>query len=184
MKTLIIKSAPHHKSFTHKISDICEKKAKEKWNSVETINLYDEKYSQKFLKFENIKDMPKDIIKELIQKKIIEADEYIFIFPVWWWWVPAIMKNFFDTNLSSWFAFKYWKNWMEKLLTNKTAKVFCTCDAPWFIYKIPFISWIMMNLYFKVWILGYCGIKLEKFKLFWKMREKNEEERRKILKSI
>jgi len=42
----------------------------------------------------------------------------------------------------------------------------------------------MMNLYFKVWILGYCGIKLEKFKLFWKMREKNEEERRKILKSI
>lgn len=181
---LIISSAPHSWSFSHKISNSYKKWAEKMWNSVKIIDLYDEKYAQKFLKFENMREMPKDKIKDLIQEKMTKADEYIFVFPIWWWWVPAIMKNFFDTNLSSGFAFQFWKNWMEKLLSNKTAKVFCTSDAPWWIYKIPFVSWILMKSFFKVCILWFCGIKLKSFELFWNMRGKSENKKIEILEKI
>jgi len=53
--------------------------------------------------------MPEDKVKDKLQKKMSKADEYIFIFPVWWGGMPAILKNFFDTNLSSGFAFEYEK---------------------------------------------------------------------------
>jgi putative NADPH-quinone reductase len=80
MKTLIITAAPHKTSFTHNIA----KSYLEKNKDSEIIDLYDEKYSQKFLKFENMREMPKDSVKDLIQKKMSEVDEYVFVFPVWW----------------------------------------------------------------------------------------------------
>jgi putative NADPH-quinone reductase len=42
-----------------------------------------------------------------VHEKITGCDEMAFFFPVWWGGVPAILKNFFDSNLTSGFAFKY-----------------------------------------------------------------------------
>jgi NAD(P)H dehydrogenase (quinone) len=128
--------------------------------------------------------MPKDSVKDLIQKKMSEVDEYVFVFPVWWGWVPAILKNFFDTNLSSWFAFKFWKNGVQKLLNDKTAKVFCTCDAPGFIYKFPFFIWVNLKKFLSRAILGFCWIKLKSFNIYSSLRSKTEEQKKKILENI
>jgi len=48
-------------------------------------------------------------MRKIIQKKIKNSQEIILIFPIWWGGMPAIMKNFFDTNLTSGFSFKYVK---------------------------------------------------------------------------
>jgi NAD(P)H dehydrogenase (quinone) len=82
------------------------------------------------LHFEDKHNFDDDKNRKHFQEKITQADELVFIFPVWWGGVPGILKNFFDTNLESGFAFKYGKNGLEKLLVGKTVKVFCTCDAP------------------------------------------------------
>ena len=179
-KTLIIKSAPNSTSFTHQIANSYAKWLENKWEKFEIIDLYDEKFSQKFLKFENTNNRWEDSVRSLIQQKMTQADEYVFIFPVWWWWVPAILKNFFDSNLTYWFAYKFSKKWQEKLLSNKTAKVFCTSWAPWFIYKCPLFMWISLKCFFKKAIFGFCGIKLKWFEIYWKMREISEEKREKI----
>jgi NAD(P)H dehydrogenase (quinone) len=79
----------------------------EKYNKSEIINLYDEKYKLDFLSFEDKKEIPKNDTIKFIQEKIISCEEIIFVFPVWWGGMPAIMKNMFDSVFISGFAFKY-----------------------------------------------------------------------------
>jgi NAD(P)H dehydrogenase (quinone) len=103
MKKLIITAAPNKSSFTHKIA----LKLKEKYINSEIINLYDNKYKLDFLEFENKRAMPEKETIKLIQEKIKSFEEIIFVFPVWWGGMPAIMKNMFDSVFISGFAFEY-----------------------------------------------------------------------------
>jgi len=185
MKSIIFLAHPASDSFSKAIAKSYKNKKENEWNKVEIINLYDKKYSQSFLAFENIREMPEDKVKEKLQKKMSKADEYVFVFPVWWGWVPAILKNFFDTNLSSWFAFQYEK-WgkVKKLLIWKKAKIFCTCDAPWFVYKIPFIVWISIKTYLSKAILWFCWISVTWFNLYSKLNKMSNKERISILENI
>jgi hypothetical protein len=42
-----------------------------------------------------------------IQKQITESNHLIFIYPVWWGSMPAILKGFFDRVLTPGFAFRF-----------------------------------------------------------------------------
>lgn len=184
MNKLIITASPSAKSFTHQIGDSYAKASREVWDEVQIVDLYHPELSQPLLKFEDKNDFHEDENRKAMQEKITWADEMIFVFPIWWWWLPGILKNFFDTNFESWFAFQFSKSWMEKLLVWKTAKVFCTCDAPGFLYKYSFLTGINMRKYIKNMILGFCGIKLSHFQIFDKMRIRSEEERKQFLNMV
>ncbi len=95
MKKLIIKAHPSSQWFTHKIAESYSDWAKDAHCDVEIIDLYDEDFHQDYLKFEDKKIFWEDKNRLKIQNKINEASELVFIFPVWWWDAPAIMKNFF-----------------------------------------------------------------------------------------
>jgi putative NADPH-quinone reductase len=49
------------------------------------------------------------------QRAIREADRLIFIYPVWWYTYPAILKGFFDRVFTQDFAFNFMKEplWMR-----------------------------------------------------------------------
>lgn len=159
MKRLIIKAHPAKESLTKQIANNVEKATLETWWEVKIIDLYDKDFSQDFLYFEDKKSMWKneDEVKNKIQDMISWADEMIFVYPMWWFSEPAILKNFLDCNLTTWFAFKYvsWKMMPEPLLKGKDAKVYVTCDGPWFYY---FLMW---NPYKKIvaWSLKFCWVK-------------------------
>jgi len=180
MKKLIIYSAPHKSSFTHKIV----KKLKEKYPKSKLIDLYSDEYKLDFLQFEDKRNIPLNPIIEKIQNKILEANEIIFVFPVWWWNCPAIMKNMIDSVFTSWFAFEYWPEWKKELLTDKKGSIIATCDAPWEIYENCDISWINLKLYFKNSIFWFCWIKLNKFILIDKLRERRKIQEKEILEKI
>ncbi|MDF1682821.1 MAG: NAD(P)H-dependent oxidoreductase [Patescibacteria group bacterium] len=79
------------------------KKIKKNSNDViDIIDLYKTNLKQDFLKYEDKKEIKKENITNSvtleIQEKISWADELIFIFPIWWGDMPAIMKNFFESN--------------------------------------------------------------------------------------
>jgi putative NADPH-quinone reductase len=60
--------------------------------------------------------------------------------------------------------FKYdEKGKQHPLLTNKTAKIFATCDGPSFFYKFPFVS---LRFSWSKARLGFCGIKVKKVIIF------------------
>jgi len=36
-----------------------------------------------------------------MQEQITWADELVFVYPIWWYDAPAILKNWFDVNMSA-----------------------------------------------------------------------------------
>lgn len=163
MRTLIITAHPSSKGFTHQISKTYADVSVAKGSGVQTINLYDTQHSQPFLAYEDLQELTSRG-KELnaMQKMIAEANELIFVFPVWWYDAPAILKNFLDQNFTSGFAFNYSSRGINPLLTGKTARFFATAGGPSFIYMLgvlPFAPAFRKSL-------KSCGIRVISKKIF------------------
>jgi putative NADPH-quinone reductase len=165
---------------------------KEKGGEVEILDLYDTEYKQDFLRLDDIKlplTSEKQDVRDKIQEKIRLADELVFIHPLWWGGMPAILKNFVDNNFVSGFAFKntkrWWPGWLlplpERLLSGKTVKLYITCDIPtWMFWGSGLF--IFTQWFFPIFL--YCGLRLTSFHLFTNMRWRSEKTKEKWLTKI
>ena len=111
------------------------------------------------------------------QRQIHWAEHLVFVYPVWWGGVPALLKGFFDRTFLPGFAFKYRNRsqlW-DKLLSGRTADLLVTLDTPpWYfrwIYGAPAHRQIVRT------ILGFCGIKTRRLTEFAPVRPSSEEQR-------
>ena len=179
-KILIVTAHPSSQGFVHKMAEAYSSTSKAKGNSVEILDLYEEKNAQSFLKFETEKEWPQENVPEM-QQKISDADEIVLAFPVWWGDAPAILKNWLDYNFTGGFAYKYTAKGVDKLLTGKTAKIFATADAPGIAYSFflaPMrLSWTKLRL-------AFCGVKVTTFKVYGEMRKRDEQNKEKILQEV
>ena len=167
MKSLIVTAHPSIKGFTHRIAKAY---ANAKGDS-EIMNLYDEKWQQPFLQFEDMRHFPDNETRNRIQSKIAEAKELVFVFPLWWGTMPAILKNFFDQNFTSGFAFRYHNGKPRGLLKGKTARIFVTCDAPKWMYGIFFFPFFIT---ISLFTLRFCGVKVVSKTIFDEKRKADE----------
>lgn len=111
------------------------------------------------------------------QRQIHWAEHLVFVYPVWWGGVPALLKGFFDRTFLPGFAFKYRNRsqlW-DKLLSGRTADLLVTLDTPpWYfrwIYGAPAHRQMVRT------ILGFCGIKTRHLSEFAPVRPSSEEQR-------
>lgn len=185
MKKIIIIAQPSKKWFLWEIALKYQEQSKLLWDKVEILDLYAKKNFQPNLEFQDMKTLNKDPKREKFQKKISNAEELIFIFPIWWGNMPAILKNFIDTNFEAWFAYKFqkWSPIPKKLLKWKTAKVFTTCDGYKYIYN-NYLCPMYLEKYIGMYILWIFWIDLKEFKLLDKMRKRTREEKDEILEDI
>lgn len=110
MHSLIITAHPSSKGFTQAMAQKYRETKEKNGHTVEVLDLYKTELKMGYLDYEEKADMKKsDAIRDAIQSKITAADELVFIFPIWWVNIPAILKNFFDTVLTSGFAYRYVK---------------------------------------------------------------------------
>jgi len=101
MHKLIITAHPNPDGFTHHIAKRFSAVSKKNGHKVRILDLYDDSLRQEFLTL-NKKNHPIES-KHLIfmQKQITWADQLVFVYPIWWYDAPAILKNWFDVNMSS-----------------------------------------------------------------------------------
>lgn len=184
MNILIVKAHPSSKGFTHKIASRYKEVKEELNNSVKVIDLCSCKDDCHYLHFENFpEDFPDNKYTQEQKELVSWADEIVFIFPMWNFAEPAILKNWYDIIFTARFAFRYVEGKMKPigLLKGKKAKIIVTADAPsWFFTLIG-------NPLKRIWSLGrlnLCGIKIEKFLILGQMRIKNNDAREKILNKI
>lgn len=185
-KTLIITAHPSSKGFTHKIAQSYSKGVLEKGGEVKLIDLYKEENKQDYFAFEDIEDIPTDPKRKMMQALIVWAEELVIIFPLWWLYTPAVLKNFFDTNFSVGFAYKYeyfpiLKGRPKGLLKGRTARVFVTCDGPKIVYKLVLTPFKISLKYFT---LRLAGFKVDKFIIFDRMKWRSEKKRQKWLLNV
>lgn len=135
-------------------------KKQKKKIEIKIINLYDfeipfykasRKSAYKISQNQKIK-LPKDLQK--IVDEIKDYKTYIFIYPIWWSNMPAILKNFFDWSV--FFGMEYdFKGGKKALHRNKKAFLITACGADDYSQeeKKQMIELIKLN------ILPWWGIK-------------------------
>jgi len=181
MKTLIITAHPSSKGFTHQIAQRFAATLAE----VEIIDLYQDS-AEDFLHFEDSNNIALSDKSKMYQAKIAEAQNLVFIHPVWWGSVPAILKNFCDIVFSADFAFRYekGKSVPKGLLKGKKGYVFMTADADTWMFSFLFTSpkkfWA--NPLFG--ILPFSGVQVKHLEVFGGMRKASEEKRHKWLQKV
>lgn len=93
------------------------------------------------------------------QEKIKAADHLVWIFPVWWGSVPALLKGFLDRAFLPGFAFQKREGslWWDKLLKGKSARIVSTLDQPTWYYR-----WFNGRPTYhamKKMTMQFCGVK-------------------------
>lgn len=77
------------------------------------------------------------------QHMIRWAEHLVFIYPIWWGAMPALLKGFIDRTFLPGFAFKYRDNSLrwDRLLSGRSAHLLVTMDTPpWYfrwIQRMP-----------------------------------------------
>ena len=95
---------------------------------------------------------------ETAREKMMWADHLVWIFPVWWGSMPALLKGFIDRTFLPGYAFQKREGslWWDKLMKGKSARVINTLDQPaWYYrwyYKRP------TYYTFKKLVLNFVGI--------------------------
>lgn len=126
MKNLIIYTHFDKKSFTNAVCTEIISVLKNRKQEVKIIDLYADNYNPVLqssdLKFGHTgENAPKDTIH--YQEMIKWADHLIFVFPLWWYQMPAILKGFIDRTFIDNFAFKYDENGKTALLSDKKTTI-------------------------------------------------------------
>jgi putative NADPH-quinone reductase len=158
---LIINGHPNDASFNFGLSKAYKKGAEKSGNKVKEVLVGKLEFNTNLQHgYQKRTELEPDLLKAW--EKITWADHIVWIYPVWWGFMPAILKGFIDRLFLPGFAFLYKKDstqW-DKLLKNKTAHIINTMDYPTWYYK-----WILREPGTKVMknmILGFVGIKMVK----------------------
>lgn len=158
MKILIINGHPDNESYNHALSVSYKKGATDSGAEVQQINISELEFNPN-LQFGYRKRTPlePDLLKA--QESIKWADHIVWIYPVWWGCVPALMKGFLDRVLLPGFAFKKREGsvWWDKYFTGKTSRIICTMDQPTWYYR--WINGRPSHRAMKKLTMNFIGIK-------------------------
>jgi NAD(P)H dehydrogenase (quinone) len=179
---LIVVAHPKKDSFSFAMANRYKECSEDRGDNVDIIDLYRNEHQQPFFTYDDANNLSSNLAVEYYQEKITKADEIIFVFPYWWGSFPAILKNFFDWNLSRGFAFEYINSRPKGLLTDKSVKILTTTGAPNFIYTLTGANRRLKNM-FREQIIEFCGMKLDGCYIFGGV-DTNNKNIKKILDSI
>ncbi len=118
------------------------------------------------------------------QEAIRWADHLVFVYPIWWGTIPALLKGFIERVFTPGFAVNFRKDsplW-DKLLTGRSARLIVTLNTPSFIYRWVFGRPGHMTM--KRAVLGFCGVKPVGITEVGPMKSSTEEKRARWLQQV
>ncbi|MEK5105771.1 NAD(P)H-dependent oxidoreductase [Cytobacillus sp. FSL K6-0129] len=159
MKHLIIFAHPHENSLNHSFLDSTTQALDKLGHEYIVRDLYKQNF-QPVLTSEDTSRMkegntPEDIAVE--QKYLIEADNVILIYPIWWTGLPAIIKGYIDRVFAFGFAYVHTEEGTMQLLKGKTGLIINTYGTPHDIYEQMNMNEAMRNTS-DIGILDFTGI--------------------------
>jgi putative NADPH-quinone reductase len=130
--------------------------------------------------YEQSQQLEADLLEA--QRQIHWAEHLVFVYPVWWGGLPALLKGFFDRIFLPGFAFKHHgrSQPQNRLLSGRTADLLVTLDTPpWYfrwIYGAPAHRQMTRS------ILGFSGIKTRHLAEFAPVQPSSEAQRQSWLR--
>lgn len=115
-----------------------------------------------------------DVLQE--QKHITESDVIVFIYPIWWAGMPAIVKGYIDRVFSHGFAYRINGGNIEPLLAGRRAIVINTMGTPYDVYyNSGMVDSIKLTV--QSGILSYVGLDVVAHVMFGGVPSSELEER-------
>lgn len=140
-KILIINGHPDEESFNYGLADAYRKGAVKSGAEVKNVNIRELAFNPNLqFGYRKRTELEPDLL--IAMDKLKWADHLVWVYPVWWGSVPAIMKGFLDRVLLPGFAYNKRKNslWWDKLFTGKTSRIISTLDQPGWYYRLVYGS--------------------------------------------
>jgi NAD(P)H dehydrogenase (quinone) len=125
--------------------------------------------------------IPKEIKRE--QKFVSDADTLIFIFPIWWSAMPAMLKGYIDRVFSLKFAYDITETDVVGLLKGKKVFLVSTTGASKEDYQ-KMGAFKMMNMAMDMAIFQFSGMKVIGHKYFSSVPYVSQQERKKMLQEL
>ncbi len=182
-KILIINGHPDKESFNYAISEAYKTGGVKSGSEIKEIKIRELTFNPNLqFGYRKRTELEPDLLNA--QELIKWADHLVWVYPVWWGSVPAVMKGFIDRVFIPGFAFKKREGsvWWDKYLTGKTARLICTLDQPAWYYKRVYRS--PSHNAMKKSTMQFVGIKKVKITTIGPIRLSKEEYRKKWLHKI
>ncbi|MBI1320390.1 MAG: flavodoxin family protein [Candidatus Hydrogenedens sp.] len=156
-RTLVLLGHPDTDSFCGALADAYVDGVERAGAPVRRINLGDLQFDPVLHKgYKVIQDLEPDLLE--LQEAILWAEHVVFVYPLWWGGMPAVMKGFIDRAFHPKFGFKFvsdtsyiWKG----LLTGRSARLIVTMDAPPIAMRLMFNNPQIQS--FRNVTLRFCG---------------------------
>ncbi|MTI19737.1 flavodoxin family protein [Fulvivirga sp. RKSG066] len=156
-KVLIINGHPDTESYNYALAEAYRSGASQTYATISQINIAELDFNPN-LQFGYRKRMTLEPDLSDAIDKINSADHLVWVFPMWWYSYPAIMKGFIDRVFLPGITYQpiEGKPFPEKLLKGKSARLIITADTPrWYDYL--FMKSNTINQ-LKKGTLKYCGV--------------------------
>ncbi len=181
-RILIVNGHPSKESLNFAIAEAYKKGATEGNSDIKEIIIRDLQFSPNLqYGYQKRTELEPDLLEAW--EKIKWAEHLVFVFPIWWGGMPAIMKGFFDRLFLPGFAFQYKEDsvWWDKLLAGKSARIICTMDTPYWYFRLIYGNPAIRQI--KRTILQFCGINPVSVTVFSPIRNIKEASIRKHIET-
>jgi putative NADPH-quinone reductase len=159
IRTLLILGHPSPASFNAALADAYAEAAQQAGRELRRLDLHALRFDPILhAAYRGEQALEADL--QAAQADILWAEEIVWIYPVWWGGLPALLKGFLDRVLLPGFAYKFHPGHLrwDRLLKGRTTRIIVTQDTPaWYdrlAYGRP--AWRQM----KHTVLAFCGLKL------------------------
>ena len=179
-RILVILGHPSKESFCAALADSYVEGAKAAGNEVQLTSLGDLSFDPVLRNgYVTIQELEPDLVAA--QAAISWAQHIVFVYPIWWGAMPALLKGFIDRLFLPGFAFKYREGsqFWDRLLSGRSAHLIVTMDTPpWYfrwVYRMPGHNQMRRT------ILEFSGIKPVAVSSFGPIKDSNQQKREKWL---
>lgn len=161
MQHLVIFCHPARQSFTQTVARVYAKELDALGQEVVVRDLYRAKFDPLLGESELIGAakpfIPAAVRRE--QRRLVDAGAIAFFYPLWWAYMPAILKGYIDRVFSAGVAYDLRTDEMVPRLSGKKALIFTSSGAD-MAYLRRSKQWGAMRTLEKDHILSLCGIEL------------------------
>lgn len=180
---LIINGHPNASSFCGGIASQYAETATSLGHNVQVLHLGDMHFEPSLkTAYKHIQPLEPDL--ERAWDLLSSSQHLVFVFPIWWGGMPAVLKGFFDRILLPGKAFKYrpGTNQCDGLLAGRSAEVFTTMDTPPWYYR--WVQFEPAHRQIRHMILAFCGIKPIRITALGAIRGADEQQRKTWLTQV
>ncbi len=182
-KILVINGHPNKESLNFAIAESYKKGALSSGAEVQEIIIADLQFNPNLqFGYQKRTELEPDLLAAW--EKIKWADHLVWVHPVWWGGLPAMMKGFIDRLFLPGFAFQYKENsvWWDKLLKGRTGHIITTLDQPSWYYRLFYGSPSVNQL--KKTTLEFCGITPVRVNYIGVIKNSESKQREKWLQKV